>query len=166
MRRANWLHAHRLLPRGQYRRVLAQRYRAHIISTSKLAAQFLHSYASRRPFSTRLAWSDAASSVGASSRFCSASAAEFVFLMDDSSVEDLVDRHTFLFGPSHDLDLLDAAEPAGPTSWSSPDNLARPHNGGPHPSHQYRLPSSAASHDDSADVLGEIRPSAATSFQG
>lgn len=89
--------------------VLAKRYRAQIISTSKFAAEFLNGYAKRQPVQHCVM-------VGCGQLgrrmipILEALNIKFVFLVDSPDhVEDLVDEHTFLFGPSHDKDLLAAA---------------------------------------------------------
>ncbi len=89
--------------------VLAKRYRAQIISTSKFAAQFLNAYAKRQPVQHCVM-------VGCGQLgrrmipILEALNIKFVFLVDSPhEVEDLVDEQTFLFGPSHDKDLLAAA---------------------------------------------------------
>ena len=89
--------------------VLAKRYRATIVSTSKLAAEFLREYASRQTLQRCLLIG-----CGQLGRrmipILQRINAEFTFLVDKpDEVEDLVDDCTFLFGPSHDRDLLEAA---------------------------------------------------------
>ena len=89
--------------------VLAKRYKASIVSTSKLAAEFLKEYAARQ--TVRRCLIIGCEQLGRRMiPVLKSMNIEFAFLVDSpDEVEDLVDHNTFLFGPSHDLDLLDAA---------------------------------------------------------
>lgn len=89
--------------------VLAKRYRAQIISTSKLAAQFLRGYTMRQS-AQRCVLVGCGQLGRRMIPIMQELGVHFVFVVQDPhEVEDLVDEHTFLFGPYHDRDLLAAA---------------------------------------------------------